>query len=269
MLIGDIDVLPLTDGTFRAAPEYFGDHVRAEGHEDLFAGDGMAFLPIGCFLVRTGDRTILVDAGIGPRMRDDGRRRLLIGGQLPLGLRAAGIGPPDVTDVICTHLHADHCGWLYDDAAAPVFPGARIWFGAADWDHFVADPGVWMWDHIREGLRAEAGRGDRLRPVAGDTTVAPGVTLVMTPGHTPGHLSVVVASRGRRALLLGDAIVCPVQLDEPTWQSIGDVDPELARRTRERLFRELEDGATVGAGAHFPELRFGRVLVGRGRRWFT
>ena len=102
-----------------------------------------------------------------------------------------------------------------------------------------------------------------------DTTIAPGVTLTMTPGHTPGHLSVVVSSGGRRALLLGDAIVCPVQLDEPTWRSIGDVDPELAQQVRERLFRELEDGTTLGAGAHFPELQFGRVLVGQGRRWFT
>jgi glyoxylase-like metal-dependent hydrolase (beta-lactamase superfamily II) len=91
----------------------------------------------------------------------------------------------------------------------------------------------------------------------------------MTPGHTPGHLSVVVSSGGRRALLLGDAIVCPAQLDEPTWRSIGDVDPELAQQVRERLFRELEDGTTLGAGAHFPELQFGRVIAGQGRRWFT
>ena len=269
MLIGDIDVHPLADGTFRASPEYFGDHAVADGHPELFGRDGLAFLPIGCFLVRTGDRTILVDAGMGPKLRDDGRRRLLVGGQLPLGLRAVGVTPPDLTDVVCTHLHADHCGWLFDEDARPVFGSAAIWFGAPDWDHFVADPGVWMFDHIRHGFRASAETGDRLRPVTRDTTIAPGITLTMTPGHTPGHLSVIVASRGQRALLLGDAIVCPVQLDEPTWQSIGDVDPELARRVRERLFRELEDGVTVGAGAHFPELRFGRVLVGQARRWFS
>jgi hypothetical protein len=70
-------------------------------------------------------------------------------------------------------------------------------------------------------------------------------------------------------ILLGDAIVCPVQLDEPTWHSIGDVDPDLARTVRERLFRELEDGITIGAGAHFPELQFGRVLAAQGRRWFS
>ncbi|WP_158703504.1 MBL fold metallo-hydrolase [Pseudonocardia dioxanivorans] len=269
MLIGDIDVHPLADGTFRASPEYFGDHVRAEGHEDLFGRDGLAFLPIGCFLVRTGDRTILVDCGMGPALRDDGRRRLLVGGQLLLGLRAVGVATTDVTDVVCTHLHADHTGWLFDQAAEPVFAGATIWFGAHDWQHFVLDPDVWMFDHIRAGFRAAAEGGARLRPVEHDTTIAPGVTLTMTPGHTPGHLSVVVASAGRRAILLGDAIVCPVQLDEPTWQSIGDVDPALARRVRERLFRELEDPATLGAGAHFPELQFGRVLVGQGRRWVS
>lgn len=269
MLIGDIDIHPIADGTFRASPAYFGDHALAEGHEDLFGSDGLAFLPIGCFLVRTGDRTILIDAGMGPQMRDDGRRRLLVGGQLLLGLRAVGITPPDVTDVVCTHLHADHCGWLFDQDTRPVFGRAAIWFGAHDWDHFVADPDVWMFDHIRHGFRAASERGDRLRPVNSDTTIAPGVTLTMTPGHTPGHLSVIVSSQGRRALLLGDAIVCPVQLDEPTWQSIGDVDPALAQQVRERLFSELEDGVTLGAGAHFPELQFGRVLAGQGRRWLT
>lgn len=268
MLVGDITIHPVADGTFRASPAYFGEHARAEGHEDLFNRHGMAWLPIGGFLLRTGDRTILVDAGLGPELRDDGDRRLLVGGQLLLGLRAIAVTPSDITDVVCTHLHADHCGWLFDTDGAPVFTRATIWFGAPDWDHFVADPTVWMFDHIRHGFRsAAAAAGERLRPVSRDTTVAPGVTLIMTPGHTPGHLCVVVSSAGRRALLLGDAIVCPVQLDEPSWQSIGDVDPALARRVREQLFRELEDGSTLGVGAHFPQLRFGRVLTGRGRRW--
>src|SRR3954452_8315472 len=99
MLVGDIDIHPVSDGTFRASPAYFGDHARPDGHEDLFTRDGMAWLPIGCFIVRTGVRTILVDAGMGPAMRDDGPRRLLIGGQLLLALRAVGITAADVTDV--------------------------------------------------------------------------------------------------------------------------------------------------------------------------
>ncbi|MFI6375664.1 MBL fold metallo-hydrolase [Streptomyces sp. NPDC050546] len=126
-----------------------------------------------------------------------------------------------------------------------------------------------MADHIRQGLQDTAERDDRLRLVDQDTTVAPGVSLTPTPGHTPGHLCVIVASQGRRAILLGDSMVCPVQLDEPTWRSRGDVDPDLAQTVRERLFRELEDDATIGVGTHFPELEFGRVLTGQGRRWFT
>ena len=248
MLIGDIDIRPFTDGIFRASPAYFGDHARPDSHEDLFTRHGMAWLPIGCFLVRTRDRTILVDAGMVPDLDDAGPRRFLIGGQLPLGLRAIGVSPAEITDVVCTHLHSDHCGWLFDLAAAPMFPNATIWFGAGDWNPFVEGAPGAMAEHIRHGLRISA----RVQTVDRDTTVAHGVTLTMTPGHTPRHLCVIIASGGQRALLLGDAIVCSVQLDEPTWQSMGDVDPALARQVRVRLFRELEDGVTLGAGAHFP-----------------
>ena len=267
MQIGNIDIHPIADGTFRASPQYFGDHVTARGHEDLFSSHGQAWLPIGCFLVRTGSRTVLIDAGIGPEMRDDGPRRLLVGGQLLTGLRAVGVAPADIDDVICTHLHADHCGWLFDAAARPVFPNARIWFGSGDWEHFVLNPDVLMFDHIRQGLTSTS--DGRLHPVTGDMSVAAGLDLIMTPGHTPGHLSVVVSSQGKRAILLGDSIVCPVQLDEPSWQSIGDVNARLAARVRARLFRELEDPNTLGAGAHFPELRFGSVLIAGARRWIT
>ncbi|GAA3558606.1 MBL fold metallo-hydrolase [Kribbella ginsengisoli] len=270
MRIGDIDIHPLTDGTFRASPAYFGEHVRPDGHEDLFQQrDGMAWLPIGSFLVRTGERVILVDAGMGPALNDTDPRRLLVGGQLPLGLRAIGVAPADITDVVCTHLHSDHCGWLFDFDAVPVFPNATIWFGTADWTHFVDGPQARMAEHLRQGLRTAAETGDHLNLLTQDTTIAPGLTLIMTAGHTPGHLCVIISSGDRRALLLGDAIICPVQLDEPTWSSLGDVDPALAQTVRDRLFRELEDPRTVGVGAHFPELAFGRVLTGEGRRWYT
>jgi glyoxylase-like metal-dependent hydrolase (beta-lactamase superfamily II) len=265
MQIGDVHIHPIADGTFRASPRYFGDHVTARGHEDLFSRHGKAWLPIGCFLVRTRSRNVLVDAGEGPEMRDDGPRRLLVGGQLMVGLHAIGVAPADIDDVICTHLHSDHCGWLFDVEGRPVFPKAGIWFGAPDWHHFVLNREFFMFDHIRYGLTSSS--ADRLHLVSRDVTVTAGVDLLMTPGHTPGHLAVVVSSQGKRALLLGDAITCPAQLDEPSWQALGDVDPGLAASVRDRLFRELEDPNSLAAGAHFPELRFGRVVVGRARRW--
>jgi glyoxylase-like metal-dependent hydrolase (beta-lactamase superfamily II) len=264
MRVGDLVISAISDGTFIAGPDYFGAS-SVDGHRDLFDRHGQAWLPIGCFLIRSGSRLVLVDAGMGPARTPD---RNLVGGQLPVGLRALGVGPGDITDVVCTHLHMDHVGWLFDLERRPIFPHASIWLGAGDWRHFIELENPPIHEFIRQGLRAHAD-DERMRLLDRDTSVAPGITAIQTPGHTPGHLCVVVSSGAERALLLGDAITCPVQLDEPTWHSIGDVDPDLADRTRERLWRELEGDDITGVGAHFPELRFGRVLNGSGKRWWT
>jgi glyoxylase-like metal-dependent hydrolase (beta-lactamase superfamily II) len=126
-------------------------------------------------------------------------------------------------------------GWLFDLDSRPSFPRATICFEAGDWRYFIEGrPTPLIQDHVHQGFRSHAG-DVRLRPIDHDTTVAPGITAVQTPGHTPGYLCVVVSSDGQRALLLGDAVTCPVQLDEPSWHSIGDVDPKFANRPRAPL----------------------------------
>ncbi|MBB5790145.1 MBL fold metallo-hydrolase [Jiangella mangrovi] len=249
MRIGDLELLPMSDGTFVARPAYFTRGPVPDPPPAPFGPDGVAWLPIGCFLVRTGDRVVLVDAGLGPARTELPDGMALVGGQLPTALLASGTRPEDVTDVVCTHLHSDHVGWLFDHDGRTVFPAATVWFGAGEDDGELAD-------HVRAGLRA--GTTDA-ETVDGDHTIAPGVDVVATPGHTPGHLAVVVSGGGDRAILVGDAITCPVQLAEPTWHSFGDADPDQADRSRELLWAELARPRTVGTGAHFPELRFGRV----------
>jgi glyoxylase-like metal-dependent hydrolase (beta-lactamase superfamily II) len=257
----------ISDGTFVARPTYFGSHVAPDAHPELFGRHGTAWLPLGCFLIRSGERVILVDAGLGPEAQEiHGGMHLLVGGRRLTGLRAYGVTTSEVTDVVSSHLHADHVGWLFDLPANPIFR-ATIWYGAGDFHHFVTGPGA-ISVHIRQGFTAP-GNQTRLRPIDRDTTVASGISALLAPGHTPGHLCVVVSSGQDRALLLGDAVTCPVQLDEPTWHSLGDVDPALADRSRERLLRKLENDHTIGAGSHFPELRFGRVLPGTARRWLS
>jgi glyoxylase-like metal-dependent hydrolase (beta-lactamase superfamily II) len=121
-------------------------------------------LPIGTFVVRTGDTTVLVDAGIGPVDLD-----WLVGGELPGALAAAGVRREDIDVVVCTHLHLDHAGWLVQDGK-PYFPNATVRFGAADWQTWVLDAAED--DHIRNAmlLLDEQGRldaiendGDRIR----------------------------------------------------------------------------------------------------------
>jgi glyoxylase-like metal-dependent hydrolase (beta-lactamase superfamily II) len=260
MRIGGIDLTALNDGECKMAlPFYVGLDFSA--HEELVAADGRVHIPIGCFVVRTGDTTVLIDAGLGDVDVEWGR-----GGELPAALRAAGVAPEDIDIVVCSHLHIDHIGWLVVHEA-PFFPNATVRYGAGDWPQFVerADEG----DRSRLIMEVLAGAG-RLDPLEGDmVAIAPGLTGRHTPGHTPGHYGLVVSSGGERAVVLGDAVECPLQVEEPDFYVLSDVDPALAARTREALWRELEGTPALVAGAHFPGLEFGRVLAGNGKRFFA
>jgi glyoxylase-like metal-dependent hydrolase (beta-lactamase superfamily II) len=258
MDVGEIRIDPVVDGVITAPAD---EVLRRPGvddpwadHRDLLTTDGMLQMTVGGFLVRSRDRVILVDAGLGPFDRDGYRA-----GQLPQSLAALGVLPEDVTDVLLTHLHFDHVGWVTQKGAV-VFPNATYRCHADDWDHFVT------------AADADAGAIRKLTPIAshletfrGDTTVAPGVDVRDAPGHTPGSAVAVVSSGAARALLIGDVVHCPIELTEPDWEAMFDVDPALAQRTRAALARELEGTDTLVAAAHFPGLRFGRLLTGSGR----
>lgn len=259
MLIGDIELLPLSDGVCKM-PQSFYVGLDFATHQDMVADDGCVHIPVGCFLLRNGEATVLVDAGLGDI--DVGWAR---GGELPAALRTAGVSPEDVDVVVCSHLHIDHIGWLAVDDR-PFFPNAVVRYGAADWAQFVTGPEAE--GRSRQIMEALAAAG-RLEPLEGDMLrIARGLTARHTPGHTLGHYGLVVSSGASRAVLLGDAVECPLQLEEPDFYAMSDVDPAMAARTREALWRELEGTDTAVGAAHFPGLQFGRVLQGAGRRLF-
>ncbi len=131
MRVGDLDVQPLIDGTFTAPDDFFGDADLAT-HPEILDADGRLRLPIGCFLVRSGERLVLIDAGVGP-LHDE----MFDGGHLLDTLADVGVGTGDIDLVVCSHLHLDHCGWLIDRNAQPVFPTATLAVGADDWRYFA------------------------------------------------------------------------------------------------------------------------------------
>jgi glyoxylase-like metal-dependent hydrolase (beta-lactamase superfamily II) len=258
--VGDIDVVPLSDGT-AMMPKAFWAGFDFERHPDVLAPDGRIHMPIGCYLVRTGDLTVLLDAGLGPTDTDWAK-----GGDLPAQLQAVGVAPSDIDMVVCTHLHLDHAGWLVDDGA-PFFSHATVRYGAGDWKRFVDDAAPE--DRIADGMRLLWDAG-RLDPIEGDmVALAPGLTARYTPGHTEGHYSLVVSSGDERLFLLGDAVECPLQVEEDEFSAISDVDAALAKRTREAMWRELEGSDAMVGAAHFPGLQVGRILTGEGKRYFA
>jgi glyoxylase-like metal-dependent hydrolase (beta-lactamase superfamily II) len=260
VFVGDIELLPLNDGTIRLPPGFYVG-LDWSTHAELLSPDGFIEIPIGCFLIRSGSRVVLVDAGMGSRADVAWG----VGGSLPSELARVGVSAADIDTVVCTHLHLDHVGWLVSDGAAH-FPRATVRFGSGDWAALVEAPGADPM--VAAAMRLLASEG-RLEPISGDqVALAPGLTALATPGHTPGHYGLVVSSGVDRAVLLGDAVECPLQLDEPDFSALSDVDPDLARRTREALWRELEGTSTLVGAAHFPGLEFGRVLTGTAPRWF-
>lgn len=257
MKVGDISIDPVIDGAgaFEPTLAFRGSTPEQWAvHQDLLDEDGKLGFSMGGFLIRGLGRTTLVDLGLGPK-----KFLGIEGGRFIEELAALGVAPGEVTDVVFTHLHFDHIGWATDPDAKPTFPNATYRCAERDWEHFMVE---------HPGTEAEM-----LGPVAsrfetwgGGGTLLPGIDTLAAPGHTPGSAVIVVSSGTSRAMMLGDVVHCPVELVDDEWASMFDVDPELALRTRISLNKEIEGSDVPVAAAHFPGLRFGRLLPAEGRR---
>jgi glyoxylase-like metal-dependent hydrolase (beta-lactamase superfamily II) len=264
--IGDLEVLVLSDGTARVpgtmyfagtTKEQWDQHKRWQDH------DGNVEFQFTSFVVRSNGKTILIDTGLG-----DIKFGPMTGGALLGEMANAGLKPEDIDVVFLTHLHLDHAGACVKDKK-PVFPNAVYRWSGAESDYWLSggspnDPtrSIFSQKDMIEAL------GSKVEAANDGAVLAPGINVLATPGHTPGHAGVVLSSGTERAFILGDAIACPVQLEEPEWSGMGDVDPKLARRTQEAVVNEVESGGALLATAHFPGLTFGRVLKGQGRRYW-
>jgi glyoxylase-like metal-dependent hydrolase (beta-lactamase superfamily II) len=223
--------------------------------------DGLV-LSVQAFLIRTPTLVALVDSCVGDHK--ERWRRVWTGtssGRFLERLRGAGVRPEEVDVVISTHLHADHVGWntrLADGIWQPTFPNAAYLIADREWaDWRTPRPGR-PEAHIEDSVRpiVEAGRA---RFVADRHVIADAIRLEPTPGHTPGHVSITVASGGREAVITGDVLHHPVQCVEPDWWPSADRDPALATRTRRAFLERYADRDVLVCGTHFPSPSFGRI----------
>ncbi len=169
-------------------------------------------------------------------------------------MAAAGYPPENIDTVLCTHLHVDHVGWntkFVDAQWVPTFANARYIFGKTEYEY-------WR-DHSDEPEKAavfndsvkpivDAGKADL---VASDQKICEELTLIPTPGHSPGHMSLRIVSEGEEALLAGDVAHHPCQMAHLDWSSTADSDPAQSARTRRELFSRFADTPTLVIGGHF------------------
>jgi glyoxylase-like metal-dependent hydrolase (beta-lactamase superfamily II) len=277
MKVGDAEIVALSDMNC-AYPTAMGElwpnvpvddwRQYKERYPDTFDGDKMR-LEIGCYLVRSQGRTILIDTGYGPGPIDyiGGLR-----GELMADLARQKIEPTEVDTVFLSHLHLDHVGWNTIDQGGkfvPTFPNARYIAHQADLDHFrkpeVRDASRYPYlDQCVEPL-VELGIFDT---ISQDSDLTSEVRAIHTPGHTPGHMSVMVSSSGQRALIQGDVLIHPAQVTETGWSPLFDGDFELATDTRRKLLDQVETDGTTVISCHFPAPGFGKVVRQEGKRYW-
>ncbi|MBI1885169.1 MAG: MBL fold metallo-hydrolase [Chloroflexi bacterium] len=230
------------------------------------APDGRFQTYAQCYLVRSDGRTVLVDTGVGP-----GPIEWLggAGGRLLDDMSGKGVKLEDVDTVVFTHLHGDHVGWNVRREGGgyrATFPRARYLVPQADWDHFTS-PAMLEQSGAKQTVVPLKGLG-ALDLFSGEITLAEGVTTIPTPGHTPGHTSVLVSSQGERAIITGDLAHHPAQVDQTEWCSAFDGESPQAIESRSKVFEQLESEGLTAAICHFPPPGFGKLVRLEGRRVF-
>jgi glyoxylase-like metal-dependent hydrolase (beta-lactamase superfamily II) len=273
MVLGDFEITALLDGTHPFPAAEVLTKARADksaARSKLFTDDpeqANALLAasdlkaptegsINAFLINTGSKLVLIDSGAGT----------LYGsccGHLIENLRASGYQPEQVDEVLLTHLHADHVGGIAPGGIA-AFPNAIIRSSKLDADYWLNDENERaahdflrpMFEGDKASLKPYILAG-RYLPFEGEQEMLPGIRAIPTPGHTPGHTSYMVESRGQKLLVWGDVVhVAPIQFPDPSVTVEYDTDENQAEADRERIFADAAKQRYWIGAAHisFPGL---------------
>ncbi len=257
--VGDFEVTALLDGHLQIGPDLivgYDEQAAAKLREAAFVDDPSLTGPVSAYLVNTGDKLVLVDAGtsdsLGPTL-----------GHLGKALAAAGVKPEQIDAVLITHMHPDHLFGVLTPDGQKVFPNAELllpevdntfWFDDAN---MTSAPEPFKPFFLGARASADAYQSQQTLFSAGKE-ILPGITAKALPGHTPGHMGFVIESNGERLIIAGDIVHATVyQFERPEWGIAFDIDPGQAVETRKKFFDEVAADRVMFAGMHIPFPGFG------------
>lgn len=260
---GELRIDSLSDGHLELPPDTAFAAIPQAERPALLAALGIdagasVHSPLNVTLMRQGDRVVLFDAGSGPDF-------VPTAGLLAEALSAVGVAPGDVTDVLFTHGHPDHLWGLLDEFDEPLFPNAALRMGQVEFDYWT-DPATAetigeQWQSFAAGaMRRLSPVADQVERFADGDEVLPGVRAVMTPGHTPGHMSFAVGVPDDGIFVTGDFVTSPVGFARPEFGTGTDSDPAQAAATRAAMLARLADEGWTILGYHMPGGGIGRVV---------
>ena len=257
MIIGNVEMISVSDGEAYLDPikTFAGSTVEQwrNDYPELINESGQICGRLGSVIIRSKDKMILVDTGL--QAQD---------GQLFNGMMRNGINREAIQLVVTTHLHPDHVGWNLTDGR-PTFPFARYLVPRKDWEYWTQPSVLSKATHIRDQVIPL--KEQRIMDlIDNEYKITDELTAMPIPGHTPGHISILVASEGHKAFILGDVAHTPEQAHHTDWSPTFDLDKSLSRSRRRRVLQQLEaDGILVSAG-HFPSPGFGHFVLSNSRR---
>ena len=229
--------------------------------------DSKIGMNVGSFIIHTDSRTVLVDTGLGKldHHLEQTTRETLIG-----EIDAAGFQPQNIDTVFLTHMHMDHVGTNMtetDHGWVPTFPNARYVVSKADWTLFGSRVNTRPFAYLKEQIQPLID-ADVLDLIEGEINITDEITTLPTPGHTPGHTSLLISSAGEKAVIVGDAAHVPPQIEETHWSPAPDRDKDKSSESRSMMMDLIEKEHALVASGHFPSPGFGNIVRANSRRKF-
>ena len=258
--VGNVEVLSVKDG-FSAKRDptlTFPETEIAQWQEfpEILDENNEIQSRYGSVVLRSQGKLILVDTGM----------QTATGGDLLNDMRTKGAAPEDIDIVFLTHLHPDHVGWNIDlSTGKPAFPNARYIAPRSDYDYWLQPDVLAAAEHVQKHV-VPLTELNLLDLFDEDYKVTDELITVSTPGHTPGHTSLLIASGSERAFVLGDVAHSPAQAHYTDWNPMFDIQPDISRPTRHRVLDMLESEGTLVSAGHFPDPGFGNFVRLEGRR---